>query len=299
MNRIIALVVVVVALLFAGSSMLYVVDQQQMTVVSSYDGANPLLEGPGLHFKLPPPLQTVTRIDTRTQTLDVSDASRYATSDKIDLLVTPLLKFRIVDPLKLFVETKANLQNAPEQLVTQLRGVLGDTIAKYTLAGALGKQQAIADEVRAAMQAHASPFGIEIIDVGMARVDFPAAMADAVYKRMVAVREQAVKLERDEGSAEVEQIKSDAERQQQVVLADAYKQAQSIKGEGDGKAAMIAAEAFSRDPRFYQFYQSLQVYRSIFKPNDVIVVDPDSDFFRFMRSPDGSAPVPATASRKH
>jgi modulator of FtsH protease HflC len=299
MNRIIALVVVVVAVLFAGSSMIYVVDQQQMAVVSSHGGDNPLVEGPGLHFKLPPPLQTAAFVDTRIQTLDAPDADRYATSDKIDLLVNPVLKFRVSDPLKLFVETKGDPQSVSEQLVTQLRGALGDAFAKYALADAIGKQQAIADEAREAMQKQASSFGIEIVDIELTRIDFPAAMADTVYKRMIAAREQAADQERAQGAAEAEQIKADAERKQQAVLADAYKQAQSIKGEGDGKAAVIAADAFSRDPQFYQFYQSLQAYRSIFKPNDVIVVDPDSDFFRFMRSPEGSAPAPETASRKH
>lgn len=299
MNRIIALVVVVVAVLFAGSSMIYVVDQQQMAVVSSHGGDNPLVEGPGLHFKLPPPLQTAVLVDTRIQSLDSPDADRYATSDKIDLLVSPVLKYRVADPLKLFVETKGDPQSVSEQLVTQMRGALGDAFAKYALADALGKQQAIAGEAREAMQKNASALGVEIVDIELTRVDFPAAMADTVYKRMIAARKQAADQERAQGAAEAEQIKADAERKQQAVLADAYKQAQSIKGEGDGKAAVIAADAFSRDPQFYQFYQSLQAYRSIFKPNDVIVVDPDSDFFRFMRSPDGSAPPPATASRKH
>ncbi len=296
MNRIIALVVVVVAVVFVGSSMLYVVDQSQMAIVSSHGEAKPLVEGPGLHFKLP--LQTATLVDTRIQALDAPDSDRYATADKIDLLMNPVLKFRISDPLKLYVETKGDPQSVVEQLGTQLRSALGDALAKYTLADALGKQQAIVDDAREAMRKHASPLGIDIVDIDLTRVDFPAAMTDTVYKRMITEREQAVAQERAQGVAEAEQIKADAEHKQQAVLADAYKEAQSIKGEGDGKAAVIAAQAFSRDPQFYQFYQSLQAYRSIFKPNDVIVVDPDSDFFRFMRSPDG-APASAAASRKH
>ena len=300
MNRIIALVVVVVALLFAGSSMVFVVGQQQQAVVSSHGGANPLVEGPGLHVKLPPPLQAATVVDTRVQTLESTDADRYTTSDKTDLLVNPVLKFRVADALKLFVETKGDPQSVSEPLVTQLRGALGDVFAKHTVADVLAKQQAIADEARDAMQKQASPLGIEIVDIQFTRVDFPAAMTDTVYKRMIAARQQAADQERALGAAEAEQIKADAERQQQAVLADAYKEAQSIKGEGDGKAAVIAADAFSRDPQFYQFYQSLQAYRNIFKANDVIVVDPDSDFFRFMRSPEGgAAPAPAAASRKN
>jgi membrane protease subunit HflC len=125
--------------------------------------------------------------------------------------------------------------------------------------------------------------------VQLTRIDFPAAMADAVYKRMIAAREEAASQERAQGAAEADQIKADAGHQQQAILADAYKQAQSIKGDGDGKAASIAADAFSRDPQFYQFYQSMQAYKNSFRPGDVMVVDSSSEFFRFMRSPDGAA----------
>ena len=130
---------------------------------------------------------------------------------------------------------------------------------------------------------------VELVDLQMTRIDFPPAVADSVYKRMIAARQQAAADERAKGTAEADKIKADADRQQEAILAEAYSQAQTIKGEGDGKAASIAADAYGRDPQFYQFYQSLEAYKKTFKPGDVMVVDPGSEFFRFMRGPNGGA----------
>jgi len=302
MNRIVALVIVVVAVLLVGSSTLLVVDQRHVAVVYSHGGENPVVVGPGLHVKLPAPLQAAMVVDTRVRTLQSSDADRYVTSDKSELLVTPVLKYRVTDPLKLFNETDGDQQSATERLAAQLRTSLGEAFGKRELDDVLAHEAQVAQQAQAALTAAASALGIELIDLQLVRVDFPKASADAVYKRMAAAREQMASNERTQSAAEVAQIKADAERQRQAVLADANAAAQAIKGDGDAKAAGIAADAFGRDPAFYQFYQSLQAYRSVFKAGDVIVVDPDSAFFRFMRSPDGNT-VPinpaASASRKH
>ncbi|MPW17323.1 protease modulator HflC [Paraburkholderia sp. CNPSo 3157] len=289
MNKIVALVVAIVIVLFAASSMVFVVDQRHMAVVAARGDAAPTLAGPGLHVKLPPPLQTVTSVDTRIQSLDSPDEDHYVTSDKTEVLVNPVVKFRVSDPVKLIAETKGDMQSLPDRLALLARGALGDAFARYSLPDALAKQDAIATEARDGMQKGAASLGVDVIDVQLTRIDFPATMADAVYKRMIAAREEAASQERAQGAAEADQIKADAGHQQQAILADAYKQAQSIKGDGDGKAASIAADAFGRDPQFYQFYQSMQAYKNSFKPGDVMVVDSSSEFFRFMRSPDGAA----------
>lgn len=300
MNRIIALVVAIVIVLFAASSMVFVVDQRHVAVLSARGDAAPTLLTPGLHVKLPPPLQSVTLVDSRIQTLDAPDEDRYVTSDKTDLLVNPVIKYRVTDALKLFAQTKGDEQTLPDRLALLSRSALGDAFARVTLADALAKQPAIADEARGAMAAAAASLGVDVIDIQLSRVDFPAAMADSVYKRMITAREQAAAEERAKGAAEADEIKADALRQQQAVLADANLQVQTIKGEGDGKAASIAADAYGRDPQFYQFYQSMLAYRNTFKPNDVIVVDSSSEFFRFMRSPTGDAsPDAVAAPRKH
>jgi membrane protease subunit HflC len=295
MNKIIALVVAVVIALFAASSMVFVVDQRHMAVLSSRGDEAPSLLGPGLHVKLPPPLQTVTLVDNRIQSLDAPDEDRFVTSDKVDLLANPVLKYRVTDPLKLLAETRGDAQSLPDRLALLSRGALGDAFAKVTLSDALARQQAVADEARAAMDKAAASLGVSVVDVQLTRVDFPASMADSVYKRMIAARQQAAADERAKGSAEADKIKEDAVGRQQAILADGYRQAQTIKGEGDAKAAQIAADAYGSDPQFYQFYQSMQAYKNTFKPGDVIVVDPSNEFFRFMRSPTGGAAPDASA----
>ncbi|MFM0306851.1 protease modulator HflC [Paraburkholderia sp. RL17-383-BIF-A] len=300
MNKIIALVVAIVILLFAASSMVFVVDQRHLAVLSSHGDKAPSLLGPGLHVKLPPPLQTVTLVDNRIQSLDARDEDRYVTSDKTDLLANPVVKYRVTDPLKLLAETRGDAQSLPDRLALLSRSALGDAFAKVTLSDALARQQAVADEARAAMDKAAASLGVSVVDVQLTRVDFPASMADSVYKRMIAARQQIAADERAKGTAEADKIRQDALGQQQAVLADGYRQAQTIKGEGDAKAAEIAAEAYGADPQFYQFYQSMQAYKNTFKPGDVIVVDPSSEFFRFMRSPTGGAAPDAPAvPRKH
>ncbi|MFL9964150.1 protease modulator HflC [Paraburkholderia sediminicola] len=300
MNKIIALVVAIVVVLFAASSMVFVVDQRHMGVLSSRGDTPPALLGPGLHVKLPPPLQTLTLVDNRIQSLDAPDEDRYATSDKTDLLVNPVVKFRVTDPLKLLAETKGDIQSLPDRLALLSRSALGDAFGQFTLSDALAKQQTVAEQARGAMDKSAASLGVSVVDVQLTRVDFPAAMADSVFKRMIAVREQIAADERAKGAAEAAQIKADAVAQQQAVLADGNAQAQTIRGEGDAKAAEIAAEAFGKDPQFYQFYQSMQAYRKTFKPGDLIVVDSNNEFFRFMRSPTGgAAPDASAAPRNH
>ncbi|KVP08137.1 protease modulator HflC [Burkholderia ubonensis] len=299
MNRIIALVVAIVIVAFAASSTVLTVDPRHAAVLSGRSGADPTLAGPGVHFKLPPPLQTATLIDTRLQSLESADPLQFATADKHDLLVGYMVKYRIADPMKYFAATGGEPAAAGDRLSVALKGALGDAIGKRQRDDVIGGQRAIADAARGAVLATASGFGVDVVDVQLTRVDLPAAQTDAAYQRMIAaLREQAARV-RAEGAADVEQIKADAEREQQAVLANAYKSAQTLKGEGDAKAATIAADAFGRDPQFYQFYASLQAYRNTFKRNDIIVVDPDSEFFRFMRSPTGGAAPAAPAPRKH
>lgn len=298
MNRIIALVVAIVIVAFAASSTVLNVDPRHTAVLSGRAGTEPTLVGPGLHFKLPQPLQTATLIDARLQSLESTDPLQFATADKRDLLVGYALKYRVADPVKYFTATGGEPSAVADRLAAALKGSLGDAIGKRDRDDAIGGQRAIAEEARDALQAKAAGFGVDVVDVQLTRVDLPAAQVEDAYQRMIVdLRKQAAQV-RVEGEAQVEQIKVDAERAQQTVLANAYKSAQAIKGEGDAKAATIAADAFGRDPQFYQFYASLQAYRNTFKRNDIIVVDPDSEFFRFMRSPTGGA-APAPASRKH
>jgi modulator of FtsH protease HflC len=290
MNRIIALVVAVVVVLFVGSSMMFVVDERHAGGISQHGEGAPELVQPGLHFKLPPPFQTLTLIDTRTLTLDEPGSDRFSTSDKNDVLVNTVIKYRVADPLKLFESNEKNTQTAQERLAALARTALSAAFTKRTLSDALGQQQDISTEAQKVVEQPAAAFGVELVDLQLTRIDFPPAVADSVYKRMIAARSQAAAEERAKGTADADAVKADADRQQQAILADAYKEAQTVKGEGDAQAASIAAEAYGVDPQFYQFYQSLEAYKKTFGAGDVMVVDPNSDFFRFMRSPNGGAP---------
>ncbi|HTH59085.1 MAG TPA: protease modulator HflC [Paraburkholderia sp.] len=300
MNRIVALVAVVVVLLLVASSTVFVVDPRHVAVVSGSSGGSPRLAQSGLHVKLPPPLQTATFIDTRIQSFETPDADRFTTSDKIELLVSPMVRFRVADPLKLFAATSGDPQTLSDRLASLSRDALGAAFGKFTLTDVLAEQQKLTDAARDLLKEAAAPLGIDVLGVSLTRVDYSAQQAQSVFKRMSAAREQAAADERAQGAAEAQQIKDDAMHQKDALLAKAYSDAQAIKGEGDGKAAAIAAEAFGRDPQFYQFYQSLQAYRNSFRPGDVIVVDSSSDFFRFMRDPYGDAkPNSATAPQRN
>ncbi|MEX3583001.1 MAG: protease modulator HflC [Burkholderia sp.] len=302
MNRIVALVVVaLVVVAFVASSTVFVVDQRHAAVLSARGDGEPTLLGPGLHAKLPAPLQTSVLVDTRLQTLEWADPQICTTADKQDVLVSPAVRYRIADPLKYYAKTEAGLRDAVDPLLASLKAALTQAFSTRSLVDAIGAQQAIADEAKRSLQTAAADYGVEIADVSLLRVDLPTAAAEAAYRRMSVAERERADTERAEGAADAERIKSEAGRQQQQILADGYQLAQQIKGEGDAKAASIAGEAFGRDPQFYQFYASLQAYRNTFHANDVIVVDPDSEFFRFMRSPTGGgAPAgPAPVPRKH
>ncbi|WP_296654172.1 protease modulator HflC [Paraburkholderia sp.] len=299
MNRIIALAVVVVVAVLVISSSVFVVDPRHVAVIASTGGRTDSLAEPGIHVKLPPPFQTTTFIDTRVQAFATPDAVRYSTSDKTELLVNPVIRYRVTDPLKFFAATRGDAQTLSERLASLSRDALSGAFSKVTLTNALAQQEAIANGARDTLREAAAPLGVDVVAIEFSRVDYPPELADAVFKRMSAAREQDAANERAQGAAEAQQIKDDAVRRQQGVLADAYSQAQAIKGEGDGKAAAIAAEAFGRDPQFYQFYQSMQAYRETFKPSDVVVVDSSSEFFRFMRGPNGEAAAAPAAPRKH
>ena len=206
------------------------------------------------------------------------------------MLVNTVVKYRVADPLKLFESNEKNTQTAEERITALARTALASGFAKRSLTDALASQQALESDAQKSVEGAAAAFGVQLVDLQMTRIDFPSAVADSVYKRMIAARQQAAANERAKGTAEADKIKADAERTRQAILADAYSQAQSIKGDGDSKAAAIAADAYGRDPQFYQFYQSLEAYKKTFKPGDVIVVDSNNDFFRFMKSPNGGAP---------
>jgi membrane protease subunit HflC len=297
MNKIgffISTVLVALALL---SSTLFVVDQRQYGVVYTLAEIKEVITEPGLNFKLPPPFQSVTFLDRRTLTLDSPETRAIQTAEKKNLVIDWLVKWRITDP-KQFIRNNngADVRTAEARLGPLVQASLNEEVTRRTVRDVLStEREKIMQGVKARLADDAKTFGIEIVDVRIKRVDFPSSVADSVYRRMESERKQEANRLRSTGAAEGERIRADADRKREVILANAYRDAQKVKGEGDAKASSLYAESFGRDAQFAQFYRSLEAYKSTFnKKSDLIVLDPSSDFFKAMRG-SGSAPA---ASKK-
>ena len=295
MNKIgflISSLLVVLALL---SSTLFVVDQRQYAVVYTLAEIKEVITEPGLNFKLPPPFQSVTFLDRRTLTLDSPETRAIQTAEKKNLVIDWLVKWRITDPKQFIRNTNGtDLRVAEARLGPLVQASLNEEVTRRTVKDVLStEREKIMQGVKARLTDDAKTFGIEIVDVRIKKVDFPSSVADSVYRRMESERKQEANRLRSTGAAEGERIRADADKRREVILANSYRDAQKVKGEGDATASALYAESFGRDAQFAQFYRSLEAYKSTFsKKSDVMVLDPaSSDFFRAMRG--GSAPAAA------
>lgn len=286
LNRIGFIVASVLVLLVVAFSMMFVVDQRQVGVVYALGEIKEVITEPGLKFKLPPPLQNVVFLDKRIQTLDSPDTSRpIFTAEKKSLLIDWMVKWRISDPRQFIRNNGADLRNLETRLAPVVQASFNEEITRRNVSGVLATdREKVMAGVQDRLKDEAKNFGIEIIDVRVKRVDFVADITDSVYRRMESERKRVANELRSTGTAESEKIRADADRQREVILAEAYRDAQKIKGEGDAKASALYAEAFGRDPQFAQFYRSLEAYRTSFRnKSDVMVLDPNSEFFKAMR----------------
>jgi membrane protease subunit HflC len=273
------LFVVVVA-----SMSLYTVDQRQYALVFQLGEIKRVVTEPGIKLKWPM-IQNVRYFDRRILTLDTPEPELFQTSEKKNVLVDLFVKWRIADAelyYKSFNADEAKAANRLEQTVTSgLREEFGKRTVHEVVSG---ERAQIMEDMRRKAEDDAKKYGMEIIDVRVKRVDLPAEVSDSVYRRMEAERKRVANELRSTGGAEAEKIKADAERQREVIVAEAYRDAQRIKGEGDAKASAIYAEAFGKNPEFYRFYRSLDAYRQSFRSkNDVLVVDPSSEFFKYLK----------------
>lgn len=282
------------------SSMLFVVDQRQFGVVYALGQIKEVILEPGLNFKLPPPFQNVSYIDRRLLTLDSTDAEPMLTAEKQRVVIDWFVKWRIIQPSEYIRNVGLDERAGASQLNRVVRNAFQEAINKRTVKDLLSlEREALMADVKAEVLKvvrGAKPWGIDVIDVRITRVDYVESITESVYRRMEAERKRVANELRSTGAAEGEKIRADADRQREVTIANAYREAQKIKGEGDAQAAAAYNDAFGRDPQFAQFYRSLDAYKASFdKKGDVMVIDPSSDFFKAMRSSgSGSAP----ASRK-
>ena len=287
MDRLIPAVIGLLVGLAVLSSCVFVVNERNYAVVFALGEIKEVIDEPGLYFKLPPPFQNVQQFDKRILTIDSADSERVQTSEKKNLLIDAFVKWRISNPRTYYVTFGGNERAAQERLLALIRDALNASINRRTVNDVTSKERdKIMQEIRTNTEAAAKLLGVEIVDVRLKRVDFVPEISESVYRRMEAERKRVANEQRSIGAAEGEKIRADADRQREVILAEAYRKAQEAKGEGDAKASAIYAQAFGQDREFYRFYKSLEAYRSSFgSKSDMLVVDPSSDFFRFMKSP--------------
>ena len=300
MNRIAPILLGLLVALGVASTMLFVVDQRQYAVVFALGEIKEVIAKPGLHFKLPPPFQNVQYFDNRILTIDTADVDRFITSEKLNVQIDTFVKWRIVDPRRFFTSVGGSEITASDRLQRSLRDSLNNEIAKKTVSDVIsGKRQELLDLVRNKMNEDAKQIGAEIIDVRLKRVDFAPEVSERVFDRMQSERKRVANERRATGSAESEKIRADADRQRDVIIAEAYRDAQRVKGEGDAKASALFAEAFGQNPEFASFYRSLEAYRSSFRNrSDVLVLDPQSEFFRYFRGPGAGQSASSPSPRK-
>lgn len=300
MNRIGLIVGAALVVLMIIASTLFVVDQRQLAVVYALGEIKEVISEPGLKVKLPPPFQNVVFLDKRIQTLDSPETRPIFTAEKKSLVIDWLVKWRIAEPRQFIRNNGVDLRNLESRLSPVVQAAFNEEITKRDVRAVLsGERDKIMQDVRSRLADEAKAFGIDIVDVRIKRVDFVADITDAVYKRMESERKQVANQLRAQGNAEGEKIKAEADRQREIIIAEAYRDAQKIKGEGDSKASALYADAFGRDPQFAQFYRSLEAYRSTFRSrSDIMVVDPSSEFFKAMRGSGAATPPAAAPARR-
>ena len=275
-------ILIVVALLISGT--LFTVDQRQNAIVFQLGEVKEVVTKPGLHVKWPL-LQNVRHFDMRILTYDDAEPLRFLTQGNRPVLVDSFVKWRIADARQYYVSVQGDEFRAQTRIRQTVSGALRDEFGVRTVHEVVsGERENIMSRVREKVDADLKRIGVGIIDVRLKRVDLPQEVSESVYRRMEAERKRIANELRSTGAAEGEKIRADADRQREVILAEAYRDAQRVRGEGDAKAAAIYAAAFSQNPEFFSFYRSMEAYRSTFRGrNDVMLLETNSDFLRYFR----------------
>jgi modulator of FtsH protease HflC len=287
------IVAVLAVLALVVSSALFTVDQRQNAIVFQLGEVKEIVVRSGLHFKWPL-LQNVRLFDMRILTYDDAEPLRFLTQGNRPVLVDSFVKWRVNDVRQYYVSVQGDEFRAQTRIRQTVSGTLREQFGSRTLHEVVsGEREQIMSQVRELVDQDLKRIGVEIIDVRLKRVDLPQDVSDSVYRRMEAERKRIANELRSTGAAEAERIRADAERQREVILAEAYRDAQRVRGEGDAKSAAIYAQAFNQNPEFYSFYRSMEAYRSTFRGrNDLMLIEPNSDFLRYFRDSLGKNPAP-------
>jgi modulator of FtsH protease HflC len=291
MNRILATAigVVIAAALFRLCA--FIVDQKHYAIVFELGQIKRVISDPGLHYKMPPPFQNIEYLDRRVLTIESQGGDRVQTSENKNLLIETFVKWRITDPHNYWVSFHGAEREAEDRISTLVRDAMNQAVNKRTVNEITSRERDKAmEEIRAGVQDRVKTLGVTIIDVRLKRVDVIPENLDSVFRRMESERKRVANQLRSLGAAEAEKIRADADKQKEVLLAEAYRDAQRIKGEGDARASAIYAQAFGSNPEFYSFYRSLDAYRLSFRNrSDMLMVDPSSEFFKYMKNPGSAA----------
>jgi membrane protease subunit HflC len=278
----------VIALVLANMS-LYIVDQREHALVFRLGQIVKVKKEPGIYVKLPF-VERVRYFDNRIVTLDGEDPAKFITSENKYMLVDSFVKWRITDPAKYYVSIKEGGEAAAEDRLAKvvnagLRAEFGVRTVREVIAG---ERTDIMDNLREKANIEASQIGVQVVDVRLKRVDYSEEISKSVFDRMTSERKRIANQLRSEGAAASEKIRADADKQREVIIAEAFRDAQNTKGDGDAIAIEVYAKAYGKSPEFYAFYRSTEAYKNSFKnKSDVMVLDPSSDFFRYLRAADG------------
>jgi len=277
------------AVLVVLSMSFFTVDQREYALVFRLGEIVSVKKEPGLYFKVPL-VDNLKKFDKRIITLDWEEPAKFNTSENKYMMVDSFVKWRIIDPAKYYVSIREGGEAAAEDRLSKVvnagfRAEFGKRTVHDVIAG---ERTAIMDNLRKRADAEARQIGIEVVDVRLKRVDYSEEISKSVFDRMIAERKRIANQLRSEGSAASEKIRADADKQREVIIAEAFRDAQKLKGEGDAKAAEIYSTAYGKNPEFYAFYRSQQAYKNSFNSkSDVLVLDPKSEFFKYMRSAGG------------
>jgi modulator of FtsH protease HflC len=292
------LAVLVVAALIV-SSAVFTVDQRQNAIVFQLGEVREVVTRPGLHFKWPL-VQNVRHFDMRILSYDDAEPLRFLTQGNRPVLVDSFGKWRIVDVRQYYVSVQGDEFRAATRIRQTVSGTLRDEFGVRSLHDVVsGERDLIMNRVREKVDQDLKRIGVAIIDVRLKRVDLPQDVSESVYRRMEAERKRIANEQRSTGAADAEKIRADADRQREVLLAEAYRDAQRVRGEGDARAASIYAAAFQQNPEFFSFYRSMEAYRNTFRGrNDLMLLEADSDFLRYFRDSMGRGNSAPRQARK-
>lgn len=284
LSSVFAGLLLVVAVL--GNSAVYIVDEREQALLFQLGEVVGVKTSPGIYFKIPF-IQNVRFFDSRILTMDSEEPERFITSEKKNVLVDLFVKWRISDVRQYYVSVRGDEALAQTRLAQTINSSMRDEFGNRTVHDVIsGERDKIMEIMRQKANVDASKIGVEVVDVRLKRVDLPQEVSESVYRRMEAERKRVANELRSTGAAEAEKIRADADRQHEVILAEAYSEAQKVMGEGDAQATATYAEAFQKDAKFYEFYRSLEAYRKSFRnKEDILVLEPNSEFFKYMKNP--------------